>query len=100
MTFGGIPYRSKVGQDLLAILQAGERLQQPKTVTIEVYALMLQCEHWLYFVCAWKLKPVSLLGWIIEDASRPCFEDIAKELDALRKDPARYILTAYVSRVG
>jgi serine/threonine protein kinase len=77
MTFGGVPYRNKIGQDLLAILQAGERLQQPKTVTIEVFALMLQC-------------------WIIEAASRPCFEDIASELDTLKRDPARYVLTAYV----
>ena len=43
MTFGGVPYRKWIGQDLLAVLQKGERLRQPKTVTIEVYAVMLQC---------------------------------------------------------
>jgi hypothetical protein len=39
---------------------------------------------------------VNVLGWIIEAASRPCFEDIASELDTLKRDPARYVLTAYV----
>ena len=44
LTFGARPYQSKSAKDLLKMLFKGERLEQPATATIELYAILLECE--------------------------------------------------------
>lgn len=43
-TFGARPYQGKSAKEILKGLFSGERLEQPSTATIEVYALLLECE--------------------------------------------------------
>ncbi|XP_065837567.1 epidermal growth factor receptor-like isoform X2 [Oscarella lobularis] len=75
MTFGGVPYRDKSGEDILAVLQTGERLRQPKTVTVEVYGLMLRC-------------------WLFDRTARVDFSELVVDLENLKKDPSRYVIVS------
>lgn len=43
LTFGARPYQSKSAKDILKGLFSGDRLEQPLTATIEVYAVLLEC---------------------------------------------------------
>ncbi len=44
LTFGARPYGTKGVRDLIKGVEAGERLEQPATCTIELYAVLLECE--------------------------------------------------------
>lgn len=44
LTFGARPYQGKSAKEILKGLFSGERLEQPSTATIEVYAILLECE--------------------------------------------------------
>ncbi len=45
LTFGARPYGSKGVRELVKGVEAGERLEQPTTCTIEVYAVLLECKY-------------------------------------------------------
>ena len=45
LTFGAHPYQNKSVTEILNGLDGGERLEQPSTATIEVYAILLECEE-------------------------------------------------------
>lgn len=44
LTFGARPYQGKSARDILRMLFRGERLEQPATATIELYAILLECK--------------------------------------------------------
>lgn len=44
LTFGARPYQGKQAREILALLESGQRLEQPATCTIELYAILLECE--------------------------------------------------------
>ena len=44
LTFGARPYQDKKARDILGLIEAGERLKQPATSTIELYAVLLECK--------------------------------------------------------
>ena len=44
LTFGARPYQGKSARQILTILFSGERLEQPLTSTIELYAVLLECK--------------------------------------------------------
>ena len=44
LTFGARPYPNKQARELLGALQSGERLNQPDTCTLDLYAVLLQCK--------------------------------------------------------
>ena len=44
LTFGARPYPNKQARELLGVLQSGERLNQPDTCTVDLYAVLLQCK--------------------------------------------------------
>ena len=46
LTFGARPYPNKQARELLGALQSGERLKQPETCTLDVYAVLLQCKYY------------------------------------------------------
>ena len=51
LTFGARPYPNKQARELLGALQSGERLKQPETCTLDLYAVLLQCKRYaLQFV--------------------------------------------------
>ncbi len=47
LTFGARPYGSKGVRELVKGVEAGERLEQPATCTIEIYAVLLECAYYL-----------------------------------------------------
>ena len=44
LTFGARPYQDRRARDILGLIEAGERLKQPATSTIELYAVLLECK--------------------------------------------------------
>ena len=44
LTFGAKPYGKKKAQEVLSGIEKGERLPQPATSSIELYATLLKCE--------------------------------------------------------
>ncbi|ORU94781.1 MAG: hypothetical protein A6F71_09645 [Cycloclasticus sp. symbiont of Poecilosclerida sp. M] len=48
LTFGARPYQGKSAKEILRSVFSGERLEQPSTATIEVYALLLECKLMLW----------------------------------------------------
>ena len=48
LTFGARPYQGKSARDILWMLYRGERLKQPATASIELYQILLECEHWQF----------------------------------------------------
>ena len=54
LTFGARPYPNKQARELLGAIQSGERLKQPETCTLDLYAALLQCE----------LTYINLLLWL------------------------------------
>eukprot|EP00118_Oscarella_pearsei_P023411 m.280035 g.280035 ORF g.280035 m.280035 type:complete len:369 (+) comp40629_c0_seq32:4256-5362(+) len=75
MTFGGTPYSNKEGDDILSVLQTGERLRQPKMVTVEVYGLMLR-------------------SWLFDESARVSFSELTVDLEGLKRDPSRYVIVS------
>ena len=43
LTFGARPYQGKSAKEILKLLFSGQRLEQPSTTTIELYAILLEC---------------------------------------------------------
>ena len=43
MTFGAHPYHGKPTEDMLKSLEEGQRLQQPVTVTADLYSILVEC---------------------------------------------------------
>ena len=43
LTFGARPYQDKESRHIIPLLEAGHRLEQPATCTIDLYLLLLQC---------------------------------------------------------
>ena len=66
---------------MIQLLEAGQRLPQPETCTIDLYALLLEC-------------------WLLEPDSRPSFHSISLRLEAMLQDPLRFILTTVSAHVG
>lgn len=44
LTFGARPYGGKQAREIFNLLESGHRLEQPQTCTIELYAILLECE--------------------------------------------------------
>ena len=44
LTFGARPYQGKQAKEIIKMLEGGQRLEQPLTCTIELYAIMLECK--------------------------------------------------------
>lgn len=44
LTFGARPYQDKKAREVVRLIEAGERLEQPATSTIELYAILLECK--------------------------------------------------------
>ena len=44
LTFGARPYGGKQAKEIFMLLESGHRLEQPPTCTIELYAIILECE--------------------------------------------------------
>ena len=43
LTFGAKPYPNLQARELLGAIQKGERLKQPDTCTLDLYAVLLKC---------------------------------------------------------
>jgi len=43
LTFGAKPYPNFQARELLGAIQKGERLTQPDTCTLDLYAVLLKC---------------------------------------------------------
>ena len=44
LTFGARPYQGKSAKEILKLLFNGQRLEQPATATIQLYAVILECK--------------------------------------------------------
>jgi len=44
LTFGARPYGGNQAREIFNLLESGHRLEQPQTCTIELYAILLECE--------------------------------------------------------
>ena len=44
LTFGARPYQRINAKDVIRLIFGGQRLEQPSTATIDLYATLLQCE--------------------------------------------------------
>ena len=44
LTFGAHPYQGLDAKDVIRLIFGGQRLEQPSTATIDLYATLLQCE--------------------------------------------------------
>ena len=44
LTFGAHPYKGKNTRAIYKLLVSGQRLEQPATATIDLYAILLECE--------------------------------------------------------
>lgn len=44
LTFGARPYGDKNARDIVRLIEGGDRLKQPITCTIELYAILLECK--------------------------------------------------------
>ncbi|XP_065199426.1 melanoma receptor tyrosine-protein kinase-like [Sycon ciliatum] len=73
LTLGSVPYADEATQDLAKLLSSGTRLKQPRTCTIDIYKLMLQC-------------------WIGEASGRPKFPELLDTLMPMAEDSERYII--------
>jgi len=45
LTFGARPYPNLQARELLGAIQGGERLKQPETCTLDLYAVLLRCMY-------------------------------------------------------
>ena len=45
LTFGAHPYHGKPIEDMLKSLENGQRLQQPVTVTADLYSILVECKN-------------------------------------------------------
>jgi len=44
LTFGARPYLGLNSKEIIKLIFGGQRLEQPATATIDLYAVLLQCE--------------------------------------------------------
>lgn len=63
-TFGNIPYGDMKGSEAITLLEAGERLEQPKECPLRIYQIMRNC-------------------WEYDAANRPTFTEL---LDCFTSD--------------
>ena len=50
LTFGAKPYGKKRAQEIVIAIEKGERLPQPATSSIELYANLLKCEYIVLYI--------------------------------------------------
>ncbi|KAI6652598.1 Epithelial growth factor receptor [Oopsacas minuta] len=72
LSFAELPYNRVADDDVVTILQQGQRLAQPKSCTVDLYGYLLQC-------------------FIFEPIGRPTFEKLHNELKEMAKNPNKYI---------
>lgn len=72
-TYGSRPYDLLPAQDVLNLLEKGQRLSQPDICTIDIYMLMIKC-------------------WMMDSESRPCFKELSQDFSRFSRDPGRYIV--------
>ena len=73
LTFGQRPWKDVKIQHMQKVLESGERLEQPKTASLD---------FWLFMVKCWMKKP----------GDRITFKEAVKALEPMARDPDRYIL--------
>lgn len=66
------PYEHMRLAKLVEFLDSGERLDQPKSCTLDLYMLLLKC-------------------WVRDPSGRPTFEEIVEEVKGMAADPDRYL---------
>ena len=67
-----LPYNRVADDDIIDMLQQGQRLTQPKACTVDLYGYLLQC-------------------FIFEPTGRPTFERLQTDLLEMAKNPLKYI---------
>ena len=80
LSFAELPYNSVADDDVVAVLQQGQRLSQPKASTVDLYGFLLQC-------------------FIFEPTGRPTFEKLQQNLVEMAKTPQKYILIQEIVEV-
>ena len=73
LSFAELPYNRVADDDVIDMLQQGQRLTQPKACTVDLYGYLLQC-------------------FIFEPTGRPTFEKLQTDLLEMAKNPFKYIL--------
>ncbi len=71
LTFGARPYGSKGVRELVKGVEAGERLEQPATCTIEIYAVLLECAYYLNVTNVIPAHNDALLMYVLLGATLP-----------------------------
>ena len=72
LSFAELPYNRVPDDDVINMLQQGQRLSQPKACTVDLYGYLLQC-------------------FIFEPTGRPTFEKLQTDLLEMAKNPFKYI---------
>ena len=72
LSFAQMPYNTVANDDVVKVLQQGQRLAQPKACTVDLYGFLLQC-------------------FIFEPTGRPSFQKLQNDLVEMAKSPLKYI---------
>jgi L1 cell adhesion molecule len=73
LSYGAKPYEGVEPRDVPALLERGERLQQPSICTIHLFSLIIKC-------------------WAQNPDARPTFATLVAELAGMAADPGRYLV--------
>lgn len=73
LTFGRRPYEETPARDVPDRIEAGDRLVQPDTCSLEVYCTLISC-------------------WHVDADSRPSFKELVTKFQQFASDPGRYVV--------
>ncbi len=73
LEYGKKPYGETSARDVPALLEKGERLQQPGICSLDLYMILIKC-------------------WLLDAEARPTFADLVKEFTKMAADPGRYLV--------
>ncbi|ESO04704.1 hypothetical protein HELRODRAFT_119222, partial [Helobdella robusta] len=71
-TFGDSPYENVKSENMVEVLEKGDRLAQPTICTIDVYMVMIKC-------------------WLVDADSRPTFSSLVETFSHMAEDPTRFL---------
>ena len=73
LTFGRRPYENMPAKDVPASIECGNKLEQPKICTLDVYCTLLSC-------------------WHLDADARPTFKQLVQDFSEYARDPGRYLV--------
>jgi L1 cell adhesion molecule len=72
LTFGDKPYKGVNQEEMLNVLDRGERLPQPKICSLDLFMILVKC-------------------WMVDAENRPAFRELKDLFAKFASDPPRYL---------